>query len=114
MNKKGQALVEFVLILPIFLIIVMTLIDVGNIFLKKYELNKDVDMIATYYQNGEKEKALAYAANEDLSISENHENNMDIITVKKEVEINAPMLSNVLGKKHIITQTKYYIGENNE
>ena len=39
MNKKGQALIEFILIMPIFLILIMSLIDVGNIYIKKYELN---------------------------------------------------------------------------
>ena len=36
MNKKGQALVEFILILPVLLLILMAMIDIGNIFLKKY------------------------------------------------------------------------------
>ena len=38
MNKKGQALVEFILILPVLLLIAMAMIDIGNIFLKKYDL----------------------------------------------------------------------------
>ena len=45
MNKKGQALVEFILILPVLLLIVMAIIDIGNIFLNKYDLNKDLDTV---------------------------------------------------------------------
>ena len=42
MNKKGQALVEFILILPVLLLIIIGMIDIGNIFLSKYDLNKDL------------------------------------------------------------------------
>ena len=42
MNKKGQALVEFILILPVLLLILMAMIDIGNIFLKKYELENSL------------------------------------------------------------------------
>ena len=49
MNKKGQALIEFVLILPVLLLIIIMMIDVGNIFIKKYELNKDLETISDLY-----------------------------------------------------------------
>ena len=35
MNRRGQALVEFVLILPIFLLILFTIVDFGNLLAKK-------------------------------------------------------------------------------
>ena len=38
MNRKGQALVEFVLILPIFIMILFSIVDFGMIFNKKNEL----------------------------------------------------------------------------
>ena len=54
MNKKGQALVEFILILPVLLLIIIGMIDIGNIFLSKYDLNKDLENVVNLYQNGEK------------------------------------------------------------
>ena len=46
MNNKGQALVEFIIVAPILLLIFVALIDIGNIFLKKYDLNNDdIDFI---------------------------------------------------------------------
>ena len=38
MNKKGQALVEFVLILPILIFIVMAFIDIGRLMIMKNHL----------------------------------------------------------------------------
>ena len=39
MNKKGQALVEFVLVLPILIFIVMAFIDVGRLMIMKNHLD---------------------------------------------------------------------------
>ena len=40
-NKKGQALVEFVVIMPIFIMLLISIIDLGNIIYKKYHLEYD-------------------------------------------------------------------------
>ena len=46
MNKKGQALVEFILILPVLILILFVIIDFGNIFYSKYELqNQSADIV---------------------------------------------------------------------
>ena len=46
MNRKGQALVEFVLILPIFIMILFVVVDFGMILNKKNELeNVSVDVV---------------------------------------------------------------------
>ena len=46
MNRSGQALVEFVLILPIFLFILFIIVDFGIIFSAKNSLeNNSVDII---------------------------------------------------------------------
>ena len=47
MNRKGQALVEFVLILPIFILILFAVVDFGMILSKKSELeNISVDIVS--------------------------------------------------------------------
>lgn len=114
MNKKGQALVEFILILPVLLIILMSLIDVGNIFLSKYELNKELDTITAFYQNGDKKELLAYAASENIVFSESLNNHMTVLTIKKEIEINTPILSRVIGKKYKLETSRSIYGEEND
>ena len=39
LNNNGQVLVMFVLLIPIFLLVVVLIVDVGNLFIKKNELN---------------------------------------------------------------------------
>ena len=36
-NNKGQALVEFIIVLPILLLIIISIVDFGNIISKKYK-----------------------------------------------------------------------------
>ena len=106
MNKKGQALIEFVLILPVLLLIIMTMIDVGNIFIKKYELNKDLETISDLYQNNENKQLAAYIASEEIKFEEKPEGNMVKLTITKDINIAAPILSNVLGKEYKISLSK--------
>lgn len=106
MNKKGQALVEFILILPVLLLIVMAIIDIGNIFLKKYDLNSNLETVAELYTNNETKELGVYLAANNLTLKEESHDGMLTLTLKKNVEITAPLLSNVLGKNYEIKTSK--------
>ena len=106
MNKKGQALVEFILILPVLLLIAMAMIDIGNIFLKKYDLNDDLETVADLYTNNETKELGVYLAANDLTLNDETHDGMITLTLKKNVEITAPLLSNVLGKNYEIETSK--------
>ncbi|MDD6323088.1 MAG: TadE/TadG family type IV pilus assembly protein [Bacilli bacterium] len=106
MNKKGQALIEFVLILPVLLLIIIMMIDVGNIFIKKYELNKDLETISDLYQNNENKQLAAYIASEEIKFEEKPVGDMVKLTITKNINIAAPILSNVLGKEYKISLSK--------
>ena len=51
MNRKGQALVEFVLILPVFILILFAIVDFGTILSKKNELENDSMDIVSLVKN---------------------------------------------------------------
>ena len=114
MNKKGQALVEFILILPVLLLIVMAIIDIGNIFFNKYDLNKDLDTVTELYRNGKTKELGVYLANEELSLEDKNQNGMITLTLKKNIEINAPGLTNILGEDYLIKNTKTFYEDTNE
>ena len=48
MNNKGQSLVAFVLLLPVFLLFVIALIDLGNIQITKYKYQNEVKDTVRY------------------------------------------------------------------
>ena len=114
MNNKGQALIEFILILPVLLLILMAMIDIGNIFLKKYELNEDLETVTELYKNNDTKELGLYLANEDIKLEDSKTNEMITITLQKQIEINAPLLKNVLGKNYIIETSKTFYEEANE
>ena len=52
MNKKGQALVEFVIILPIFLLLVLGVIDIGKILYNRTMLEGSMTDVISMYESG--------------------------------------------------------------
>lgn len=68
MNRKGQALVEFVIIMPIFIFIVIAVFDISNIIMKKYELENDVTTVSALYEEGKEEQVMAYVNKIDAKL----------------------------------------------
>ncbi len=78
-SNKGQALVEFAIILPITLILIFTIIDFGRIITLKNDLQSVTSDVVTFYQNGKEEAEIKNI------INENRKDKLDIIiTVKGE------------------------------
>ncbi|MBR3362352.1 MAG: pilus assembly protein [Bacilli bacterium] len=112
MNKKGQALIEFILILPIILIILVYLIDIGNIFVQKYNLNNSLETISELYQNKKLKEVHAYVAKEELNFEETNANDLITLKLTKKIKTNAPGLSKILGKNYKIETSKTIYKEN--
>lgn len=53
MKKKGQALVEFVIILPIFIMLVLGVIDIGNILYSKIHLEDTLSRVIELYNKNQ-------------------------------------------------------------
>ena len=52
MNKKGQALVEFIIILPIMILLIFCVVDFGRVISVKSELENVTSDAVMLYQNG--------------------------------------------------------------
>lgn len=113
MKEKGQALVEFILILPIILLVFMFLIDIGSIFMQKYNLNNSLETVTDLYQNDKQKELKAYIANEEINFEEKQNGEMTDLILTKNIKINAPGLSNVLGKNYKIQTKKTIYKEDN-
>ena len=96
MNRKGQALIEFVLILPIFILILFATIDFGLILSKKNELeNISVDIVSMIKNN----KSINEINNmySDIEIKEEINEDYTKIIISEDVDIMTPGLNLVLG-----------------
>ena len=96
MNRKGQALVEFVLILPIFLLMLFAVVDFGLILSKKNELeNVSIDVISMIKNSDNiNDIKMLYP---DIDIDINSDSKYITIKIYKSMDIMTPGLNLVLG-----------------
>ena len=53
MNRKGQALVEFILVLPVIILLIFALFDIGRIIMAKNHLENKMTECVDLASNGE-------------------------------------------------------------
>lgn len=99
MNRKGQALVEFVLIFPLFLLVLFAIIDFGLILSKKNELeNISVDVV-TLYKNGKSIDEIK-SLYSDVLIEKEDSSDYVKIVISKDINVMTPGLNLVLGNPY--------------
>ena len=102
MNNKGQALVEFILILPAFIMILFIIIDFAMIFNKKSNLESiSNDAILIYKEN----ESLVEIQNlyKDIQIELVNVNDYTKLVFKDKVNIVTPGMNKVFGNPYVIT-----------
>lgn len=105
MNNRGQALVEFILLLPIMILIIFVTYDFGNIYYNKTELQNDLSLIKELYEKDEIDTLNNYIKEKELTINYKTNNNLTTIEVTKNVDTLTPFLENILNNKLIETIT---------
>ena len=105
-NNKGQALVEFIIVLPILLLLIMCIIDLGNIFVKKYSIENDMDIIYDMYRSNNDTEINNYVKEKGLEINYEKDGEFVIINLSKITKINTPILNNILGHDYKIEVSK--------
>lgn len=99
MNRKGQALVEFVLILPIFLLILFVIVDFGNIFYNRYELQNQSTDIVRLIKNGDAVDGVYSKLDVDVSA---YKEDYKKVTISKKIKLITPFMDRVLGNPYLI------------
>lgn len=101
MNRKGQALVEFVLILPVFILILFAIVDFGTILSKKNELENDSIDIVLLINNGANIDEIKNKYS-DLDIELKDVDKYTEIKISKNINIITPGLNLILGDPYKI------------
>lgn len=112
MKDKGQALVEFVLILPVILVILIALMGVGNLFIEKYKLNNTLDTVVNLYKNEKTNELKSLVAQEQISFNETK--NGDLITISISKNLSDSSLKIILGDSYQIETNKTFYLETKE
>jgi len=101
MNRKGQALVEFVLILPIFILMLFAIVDFGMILSKKNELeNISVDVTAMIKNSDNIHDIKNLYPKVKINISS--DDKYTKIIISDDVDIMTPGLNRILGNPYNI------------
>ena len=106
-KNSGQALVEFVIILPIILVILLYIIEFGKITLKKYELESNIELITELYKNQKQEEINNYVNQNNITISYSKNNELTTIIIKKNIKTNMPLINKILGNNIETKRTVY-------
>ena len=96
MNNKGQALIEFVLILPVFLMILFVIVDFGVILNNKSKLENISSDVVLMYKNGDSISEINDVTNDiQVSVSSYKDKYIKIV-LRKEVDLITPGLNRIL------------------
>ena len=100
MNKRGQALIEFVLILPVLLLLIFAFIDFGRIIVCKNHLEGVMNEV-TNLNDGDisnyLKKDTDYQISYDIKIDE-YKN----ITLTTKLDLITPGLKNILKNPYVV------------
>lgn len=110
MNKKGQALVEFILILPLFIFLITVVYDFGLIYSKKNNLENCSNDIIELLKNGESTAEIEKIYS-DKTVEIISEDKYNKITVKTDINIITPGLNKILGDPYQIEVSRYIPNE---
>lgn len=108
LDRKGQALIEFVLILPILIMLIFVVIDFGNIFVNKNELETAVGSLNDIEKNNLTYDYVNKLINKnkkakiDVSVS-NAEDGYITIILERKVDIITPGLNLIIDDPYIVT-----------
>lgn len=110
-NKKGQALVEFILVLPILIMLLFAIIDFGRIFVNKNELEtalgyiNDIDRDSIDYDAINKAVNQNTKTNIEVTLS-NVENGYMTVTLSRKIDIITPGLNLILSSPYKVSTNR--------
>jgi len=114
MNKKGQALVEFIIILPVLILLFFGAVDFGRIIIKKNELESVTNDVVEMYKSGsvyEELESYLKETDKNSTIKVTNKNNEYIeFLLESEIEFITPGLKKILGNsgKASVKRVIYY------
>lgn len=115
MNNKGQALVMFIMLLPIMIIIFAFIVDLGLLSIEKRNINNNVKEVLEYAKedkNNDLENNINNILYKNLGNDINTKININSDTISVSVSKNYNTLFKVLGKKYYEINVKYILKEN--
>ena len=109
-NNRAQALVEFVLVLPILIMMIFAIIDFGNIYVAKSDLENKITFAAEVLKNStnimdvydEVSNSVNKDSKDKINVELTFEKDVDYVKIKlsKTVNVITPGLNLILGNNY--------------
>lgn len=101
MNNRGQALVEFVLILPVLIFILFAVIDFGIIYSSKSNLENDSSDIIMLFKDGKSIEEIKNMYSDNV-INISNVDNYYRFRISTSLNLITPGLNRILGDPYVI------------
>lgn len=113
-SNKGQALLEFVLIMPILLMLLLAIIDLGRILYEKNHLENITSDVVDMFSSNLTEESIKDKINDNynnVGITIEHKDNDIFIVLSTAVDIYTPGLENILHDPYEIEVSRVIYNE---
>ena len=114
MNKKGQALVEFILVLPIIILLIFALFDIGRIIMAKNHLENTMTECVDLASSGESIESI----NNYLSHDNEYKITLSIVDgeykmyhLETSIKLITPGMKRILSNPYKVTLERRVISE---
>lgn len=116
MNKKAQALIEFVLILPVLIMLIFAFIDIGRIYAEKNKLESTATSIVEYIKSDEENKDVQAYLNkldsDDVLLKiDALDDKYKSVKLSKTIALITPGINLILGKNYKVECERVIINE---
>jgi Flp pilus assembly protein TadG len=110
LNKKGQALIEFVILMPIFILIFFGIVDFGRIYYTKIELqskmNDVVDMINKEKSYSDIKRIINKDSDNNINVFMIDDNNERTIDLQTKIKLYTPGLDVFLSNPYDVVVSR--------
>lgn len=110
-NNKGQALIEFVILMPVFMMLILGMLDLGNIIYHKYQLGNDLDYISDLYIENKEDDIDRYVTDRKIKYQIESDNTKSKISISENIKIITPGLNKILGNYYNVSVERMIYNE---
>jgi len=107
LDKKGQALIEFIMVLPILIMLVFAMVDFGNMYMTKAQLESKLNTVVEFYKEKPEQEYIYNQINAkeekmviDLIVVDA---NYTKIELQREIDLITPGFNLIFGSPYKIT-----------
>ncbi len=112
MKKKGQALVEFIIILPLVLLLLLGIVDIGKILYTKITLEDTMSEVVTLYENNKTpEEILEELDLPKTTLTVKEKDEYLNLTLTKDISIITPGLNLIFKNPYKLTVMRSILNE---